>query len=151
MKRYCQLHNASPNEGEAVWQELMKFLWVCTQLHASSPASADVDEMWHVFILFTADYFNFCVTHAGRFLHHQPTETPHVGNRPDIKAIAEEAFGELNPKYWYHVLSTPPGTARMCDKNYCSEGCDSRNNASLRDMIPYMNQHLLLLLQNKAS
>ena len=35
--------------------------------------SRDVDEVWHIFILFTKDYARFCDEVFGFFLHHQPT------------------------------------------------------------------------------
>jgi hypothetical protein len=37
-----------------------------------SMPSIVVDEMWHEFVLHTADYAAFCDAALGRFLHHQP-------------------------------------------------------------------------------
>lgn len=32
-----------------------------------------IDEMWHMFILHTKDYHDFCMQYFGRFIHHNPT------------------------------------------------------------------------------
>jgi hypothetical protein len=34
--------------------------------------SADVDNMWHSFILFTKEYADFCQSNFGHFIHHEP-------------------------------------------------------------------------------
>ena len=36
----------------------------------------DIDQMWHVFLLYTEDYMNFCHKFFGEYLHHQPDIVP---------------------------------------------------------------------------
>ncbi|MEX2090715.1 MAG: hypothetical protein WD989_01110 [Candidatus Paceibacterota bacterium] len=137
--RFAKVNKVSREEAEEIFRELMKFLYVCSYIPASSPPSAIVDEMWHTFIMFTADYFQFCVDYVGRFLHHQPTDKPYIGNRPDMLEVATEAFGPVEEKYWYHLTKTRPGQARDCDNNYCSENCQADPAISdLTKMAPYM-------------
>lgn len=75
--------------AEEAWQELMKFIWLCHK-HKADKLSfpndetldfycvihiemADIDNMWHTFLLFTRDYHEFCHTHLnGVFFHHDP-------------------------------------------------------------------------------
>lgn len=41
--------------------------------------SALVDIGWHTFILHTREYAEFCRRVTGRFIHHEPHDTPHRG------------------------------------------------------------------------
>lgn len=136
--RFMKVHKTSKEEAETIFRELMKFLYVTAHIPASSPPSATVDEMWHTFLMFTADYFNFCAEYAGRFLHHQPTDKPHIGNRPELLALANSTFGKLDDTYWYHVTKTKPNTLRACSNNYCSESCDNNQHIDIEKMRPYM-------------
>lgn len=40
----------------------------------NSITNAIVDELWHLHILHTKEYFNFCENVYGRYLHHTPTD-----------------------------------------------------------------------------
>ncbi|MGQ3889994.1 hypothetical protein ACQUW5_13310 [Legionella sp. CNM-1927-20] len=80
--------NAKMHSKEAL-KELMKFIWLCLK-HSSDrekdpnnpllnfsciihPEMADIDNMWHTFILFTRDYLDFCNRYLGGiFFHHEP-------------------------------------------------------------------------------
>ncbi len=137
--RFMKLQKVSQAEAERIFQELMKFLYVCAHVPASSPPSAIVDEMWHTFIVFTWDYYEFCVNYVGRFLHHQPVDNPYVGNRPEMLELLVNTFGQVDDQYWYHLTKTKPGTPRRCDGNYCSENCNSNiRRPSLEEMLPFM-------------
>lgn len=78
--------------------------------------SAEVDEVWHTFILFTRDYADFCQGVFGFYLHHQPgVPSEPLGKEPRrrfLKAYRAE-FGEL-PEIWgadantcFSTCSTP--------------------------------------------
>ena len=137
--RFMKLHKVSEEEAKTIFTELMKFLYICAHIPASSPPSAVVDEMWHCFIIFTADYFDFCAEYVGRFLHHQPTDSPYVGNRPEMLELAVSTFGPVKDEFWYHITKTPPGTLRACDSNYCSENCQAdRRQADIEKMRKYI-------------
>ena len=32
-----------------------------------------IDEMWHTFLLYSKDYYDFCHQYLGRMIHHRPT------------------------------------------------------------------------------
>ncbi|WP_419421347.1 hypothetical protein ACNVED_14895 (plasmid) [Legionella sp. D16C41] len=70
-------------------KELMKFIWLCfkhsydkekdptnVSLNFSCivhPEMVDIDNMWHTFLLFTRDYYDFCMLYLnGIFFHHEP-------------------------------------------------------------------------------
>ncbi len=75
VKRHQKELKVSDIEAARHERELKRFLAIA----ALNPKeeigmfSEPVDNMWHNFILFTAQYAAFCYKHAGSFLHHEPT------------------------------------------------------------------------------
>ncbi len=71
--------------------------------------SLRVDEAWHQFILFTAQYTQFCLRFFGRYVHHSPSNAPEAltpNKRPlatfaEFRARYEELFGLTLPEIWY--------------------------------------------------
>lgn len=97
-------------EGEALFAEAKKFLILS---HMDSDVSWNmysrrVDEVWHQFVLFTAQYVDFCRRYFGEYLHHNPSNAPEVPGRPELKpstfegfrARYESVFGEPLPEIW---------------------------------------------------
>jgi len=60
-----------------------------------TPEIAQIDEMWHTFILFTRDYAAFCEGHFGCFLHHVPNEDEEQGpeDPESVRGLLERHFG----------------------------------------------------------
>lgn len=56
---------------EQVWRELKTFLVSCSTSTTPQRPTAQVDVLWHEFILFTHDYHAFC-KHLGGYVHHAP-------------------------------------------------------------------------------
>jgi hypothetical protein len=59
---------------------------------------AEVDEVWHAFILFTRDYADFCQRAFGTFIHHVPRTSR--SPRPELTVDGfvtaySEVFGDL--------------------------------------------------------
>jgi hypothetical protein len=71
--------------------------------------SEDVDEVWHVCILHTRLYEDFCTTVFGKYLHHQPF----LSGDPNAKenwAYFEQSYTYLYgpvPRFW-HLRRLPP-------------------------------------------
>jgi hypothetical protein len=82
LRRYCKEHNASEQEAEEVFQQTLKWLYLCYRASIGtdgfactiSPDLEKIDWMWHTFLLFTLDYADFCTRYFGLFIHHVPTE-----------------------------------------------------------------------------
>jgi hypothetical protein len=55
-------------------EELKKFLYICAVEDDKPIAmiSSIINKAWHMFILFTKEYENFCRNIVGRFLHYCP-------------------------------------------------------------------------------
>lgn len=80
-------------KAEAIFDDLMRFFWG-TKRHVldkrEQPLNQDldffyimdedmreIDQMWHIFLLYTRDYSDYCEKYFGEFLHHQPDLVPH--------------------------------------------------------------------------
>ena len=83
LRRYAKEHDASPEEAEEVFWEMLKFLYLSYRAATNGPdqfacaVSAEIEKidwMWHTFLLFTLDYGEFCDRYFGFFLHHVPNE-----------------------------------------------------------------------------
>ena len=74
--RFCDEWDVAREEAEALFDDLLRWLWLCDQ-HADGQAISEallaIDEMWHTFVLFTQPYAAFCQHYFGRFIHHAPT------------------------------------------------------------------------------
>lgn len=127
VKRYMREYEVTQRVAERVFTEMLKFLYLCMAISTPcSPPSREVDDMWHCFVLHTPDYFKFCGEYAGRFLHHDPTEMPFIGNRSEMLAVATNTFGRLDPILWKHLLTsdTQACNSNCSGDNYCSENCN---------------------------
>ena len=80
--------------------ELLKFLDVCAQADGKVSPPKCVDGAWHCFILFTREYAEYCESHFGCYIHHEPAET---ADRVAYQRAYEEAtarFGTLDRRIW---------------------------------------------------
>ncbi len=82
--RFMETWDVPRAEADALFEDAKQWLWLCArlaeegggtgeQLLAITPSTKLVDEMWHTFILFTQEYFDFCDAFLGRYIHHAPT------------------------------------------------------------------------------
>ena len=114
-------------EGTMLFQEVKKDL-VLGQLdpsHEIPMFSRRVDEVWHQFVLFTHQYYEFSMRFFGDFVHHVPRESPNPPSgepRPrrtieEFRAIYEPLFGPL----WTSGTtkkSLRPNTSRVSRQPY---------------------------------
>jgi hypothetical protein len=93
----------------ALFTEVKRYLVLCHVDHTKSwkMHSLSVDEAWHQFVLFTAEYSAFCARYFGRYRHHAPSNAPDTGVRHAPEAtLAEfgdryrEVFGVDLPEVW---------------------------------------------------
>ena len=102
-------------EAETLFSEAKKYI-VLTQVDTSNiweMYSLRVDEAWHQFILFTAQYADFCQRFFGRYVHHSPSNAPEAGTPKAVPVASflmfkeryEELFGSSLPDVWYDERS----------------------------------------------
>jgi len=86
--RYQQDYPNNKMSAKEAWLEVLRYLWLCYNHHLDCKNSPDdislnftcdihtemkdIDDMWHVFLLFTQDYQEFCQHYFGYFIHHRP-------------------------------------------------------------------------------
>jgi hypothetical protein len=105
----------SLDDAERLFTEAKKFVVLCeaTTDAACEMYSVRVDEAWHQFILFTAEYTSFCHRFFGRYVPHSPN-TAQAGQDiggtgsssmsfADFRSRYENLFSESLPDVWYDV------------------------------------------------
>lgn len=104
LKEYLIHKGVFKNEEEfdELYTEFLKFAYV-TKVSNEPVAmmSAEVDEIWHQFILYTRDYLKFCNDYLGEFLHHIPSI-----QTSDIPVESEEAFKSTYESHFGPLHST---------------------------------------------
>lgn len=74
--------------AEEIFQDLMRFFWAGRMhehdrkmnpqdeslnfIYIMDEEMKSIDLMWHIFLLYTKDYMNFCQEYFGEYLHHLP-------------------------------------------------------------------------------
>jgi hypothetical protein len=85
---------ASAEEAAAYFDEVKKYLALCDdiQTHRLPMLSRIVDEVWHQFVLFTAEYTLFSDRFFGRYMHHAPRNAPAPDGESLLPAATSEQF-----------------------------------------------------------
>lgn len=88
---FMDKYAVSFREAQSIFRETKKYLWlIALARHRGLPtpfindALLVIDEMWHTFLLFTAEYRRYCENHYGFYIDHLPT------TRADLKSIYRE-------------------------------------------------------------
>jgi hypothetical protein len=100
----------TPEEARTLFTEVKRYLVLC-ELDRSKNwkmHSLCVDEAWHQFVLYTAEYNAFCTKYFGRYRHHSPSNAPNIGENelPPEATLAEfgdhyrDLFGVDLPQIW---------------------------------------------------
>lgn len=137
LARYRRGYGFSQAVAEDHRRELVRFLALCAtarQYGSSYGMMGAIDELWHMFIIFTREYARFCEGVAGRFLHHIPepdgvatqgTIDRYLAFLKDYKTVYRE---EPPPAYWPNPKRSPHNTddpSFGCDGcNGCGAGCN---------------------------
>lgn len=99
--RFQEIFAVDYEASVEIFNEVKKWLWLSAQrnyeedvLDLDPPvlsmfsALAVLDQMWHNFIICTADYVRFCDTHFGQYLHHQVV--PRAGHEKTYRAAGKD-------------------------------------------------------------
>ncbi|MEW9836509.1 glycine-rich domain-containing protein [Mesorhizobium marinum] len=109
---------ASVDEADALFDEVKKYLVLAAtdKSRVWDMYSLRVDEVWHQFILYTAQYSRFCQSYFGHYVHHAPNNAPRsgAGSAVPVASFAEfcdryrQLFGQSLPDVWYDERSLAP-------------------------------------------
>ncbi len=117
--------------------EVKKFLYLCAKTTDRLAPSAEIDKIWHTFILFTKDYRQYCMNFLGKFIDHVP-EVKKDSTEPKENCLLntithyEMVFGPLNNKVWQVPYKNDEEDCSNCssfnkDCNNCSS-CEGRGS-----------------------
>lgn len=120
VSRIAKEHEKSRELAARIMDQALAFLGTCA--HATEPLSPSdsVDIGWHTFILYTREYAAFCHRVAGRFIHHEPTDTgliPITRTPVDSISVTMKAMRDAG----FAVDLTLWTASASC--NQCTEGC----------------------------
>jgi hypothetical protein len=119
VRRYCLEYHATPEEARELFREMLKWLYLCYRAATTPPdgfachmlpETAQIDIMWHTFLLYTQDYADFCQRYFGMFLHHVPEEEDGAdrADPAEYRAMLQRQYtlvydvlGEETLKTWY--------------------------------------------------
>jgi hypothetical protein len=118
-------------QAERIMDQTLVFLTAC----ASNPGvrllpSAAIDPGWHVFILFTREYAEFCDRVAGWFIHHEPA----IGNGGPVGSLADtiEALRATGHDVDAELWSLATGADCSDEGNCSASGRDGDENQGSR-------------------
>jgi hypothetical protein len=112
LARYSNDKGVSLEEARRGFQAFKEFMVVCAVKPGPKITSDPIDSMWHTFLLFTKEYRAFCEEYLGRFINHEPFESPSPSTYMETRQFAQQFFGKLDEELW-------PVEA----KGDCSSGC----------------------------
>jgi hypothetical protein len=105
--------------AKQLFEDGLTWLWYCNNNASEGYREIDdpiliLDEVWHIFMLYTPYYTKFCITYFGDYLHHMPTlldskESKHDNSqeiylsrkKKQLETIYELAGREVFTR-WYH-------------------------------------------------
>jgi hypothetical protein len=106
VRRFQKDHPEKAHLAEQMFSDLMRFFWASKQhalarkqkptddslnfVYIMDEEMRDIDQMWHVFLLYTQDYMDFCNKYFGEYLHHLPDIVPTFGKSFDFESNLEK-------------------------------------------------------------
>ena len=97
-ERFCRFFKKTPEEAEQTFADLMRFFWASEKheqdktslkqdnldfVFIMDEAMKPIDDIWHIFLLYTKDYMEFCDKYFGEYIHHLPDIVPGMDHTPE--------------------------------------------------------------------
>lgn len=125
IKRFARDYPEYAENSEVIFEDLMRFFWISKKHRMdklANPKNLDfqfsfimdeemkiIDTMWHVFLLYTKGYMDFCEEFFGEYIHHLPDIVPNMPQNPSAFKLNLERFlsytydilGEKTVKRWF--------------------------------------------------
>lgn len=105
---FCYQHpEFTTEEVELLFKDLLGWLWLNKQRSKSGKKTylfgplLVLDELWHVFILHTRDYFNFSLQYFGDYFHHEvePPGFEHMMEEEELRDYLQDCFDYLGQEW----------------------------------------------------
>lgn len=127
--RLAHEEGLSIEEARSLFRDTLLFLWLGSQMNGPLAPTPRIDLGWHVFLLFTQDYREFCCAYFGRFVDHHPrrlTDKPDGGqvvrksrDHAENILVAELGFS-LSRNWIYSALESDGKCCGNCGQDCCS-------------------------------
>jgi hypothetical protein len=127
VNRFKKAFPAHQEKAEIIFEDLMKFFWASQKHYLEkqdnpSDESLDfvfimdeemriIDDMWHIFLLYTQDYMDYCENYFGEYIHHLPDLVPNMDPSPEkfeanlrrFLSYTYDTLGEEVMKRWFPI------------------------------------------------
>ncbi|HMU65659.1 MAG TPA: hypothetical protein PKE57_00860 [Cellvibrionaceae bacterium] len=143
-----KLAHISPAQVDIRTEELLKFLNISHHCSGDIPFNHEVDEIWHLWILETQEYFALCQKLRGApnsYIHHCSNDYIEFSN-PEIKAQEPDMDRLFNILLTYVYNYGPFEAERII---YWPLALDIQQNAQLT--VDEFNQWLFQVLREQSS
>jgi hypothetical protein len=134
IEKFCSEQEVEQELAKEYFIEVKKFLYLCANTTDRLAPSAEIDKIWHTFILFTKDYRQYCMHFLGKFIDHVPevkkdTSEPKENCLLNTITNYENVFGELNNEVWQVPFKNE--VEEDCSNcSSCNSGCNHNNCSS---------------------
>ena len=126
LERFKREYPEKATKADVIFSDLMRFFWASKKhfedhkLNPQDPAldfifimdeeMKDIDIMWHVFLLYTKDYMEFCDKYFNEYIHHLPDIVPNLPQDSQAFQLNLEKFlnycydnlGETVIRRWFN-------------------------------------------------
>ncbi len=115
IKRFCYDFSCSDSRIQEDFNDLLAWLWLSVKRHQAGDKTflfgplKRLDDLWHVFILHTRDYIDFCHHFFGEYIHHEvePPGEEYQLNEPDLEEFLSDAYDCLGEAWVMKWFSSP--------------------------------------------
>src|SRR5438067_2420856 len=97
---YAEDYQLAEDIAERHFAELAKFLKMSATSDGSCAPSRQIDKAWHIFLLFTREYQEFCQGEIGSFVHHAPSERKLILQYEKSRRLLRETYGSIDEELW---------------------------------------------------
>jgi len=129
IQRYKRDSPTHALRAETLFEDLMAFFWTSKKHEVEriqnpndpnldftfimDEEMIEIDKMWHVFLLYTQDYMDFCDKYFGQYLHHLPDVVPNgqvdttnaEQNLERFLNYVQKNLGDAFIQRWFYVSS----------------------------------------------
>ena len=128
IEKLCSEYDFEKELAKEYFIEVKKFLYLCANTTDRLAPSAEIDKIWHTFILFTKDYRQYCIHFLGKLIDHVPevkkdTSTPTENCLLNTITNYESVFGELNNNVWQVPFKNETEDDNCSNCSNCNSDC----------------------------
>jgi hypothetical protein len=129
VRRFAKDYPSKASQSEQIFSDLMRFFWASKKhdterrqnpkdpsldfVFIMDEEMREIDQMWHVFLLYTQDYMDFCERYFREYLHHLPDIVPGLmqttfnseANLEKLLNYTYDRLGEDVVRRWFPISS----------------------------------------------